>query len=562
MSFLDFYELNEVTADQKYDLQYKNKLDRNQFNLAVELDPTSKGQEKVGKYVDWIIKNKLFDKKPEEMKDLLSKYEKFKSKLEINQRDINKLKYEDVVGAIDTLIQKGALVSQTDKEKERKKQAEKEAEMAYQDDDVIVIIPKTMFASQYFGAGSDWCTARQDDKSCMFDSYDRDGTLYIVKDKHDNKKYQLYVEDENKKYEYRDSANKSIDPFHIFSEYRDFMEWLEEKEFPNQGKLTEEQRDGIARNILNGLDIEDITDEEERDAIDMIKTAFSGYEEMYEDGDANVENMESAIEDITREWDYYFEAVMDILQSKYGIDSSAKENKLLLIPYIGELQDLEYDLRHERDNYSIDSFDPDKIHDFQWKYLSDMELDKMIDSLDINFEDKEGLSTEELNTIEQWLTRKYNTDHETFISFMDDLNDIINSGPYKTFLSKEIEKQLKDLIDKVEKVEYGKQDHPKLDLQSISFKDYLRLTMNETKKGSSKAKVRTRPNPVFDSTHSKVNDNKDHFPLGNANQARNALARVAQYTSKPKWYNGTLESLKNAVKRAVHKEYPLIEISD
>jgi hypothetical protein len=561
MSFLDFYELNEVTADQKYDLQYKNKLDRNQFNLAVELDPTSKGQEKVGKYVDWIIKNQLFDKKPEEIKDLLSKYEKFKSKLEINQRDINKLKYDDVVGAIDTLIQKGALVSQTDKDKERRKKAESEAEIAYQDDDVIVIIPKTMFASQYFGAGSDWCTARQDDKSCMFDSYDRDGTLYIIKDKHDNKKYQLFVDTEKKHYEYRNSQNKNIDPFQIFSDYSDFIEWLETKEFPNQGKLTEEQRDSIARGILNGLDIDDLTDEEEKDALDTIKTQFSAYEEMYED-EGNVTDMHEAITNITDEWDYYFEKVLDLLESKYGIDSSAKENKLILVSYLDSLNDLSYDLEKNREHYSIDSFDPENIHEFQWKYLSDMELDKMIDSLDINFEDNEGLDKETLSIIEQWLTRKYNTDHEAFVSFMDDLNDIINSGPYKTFLSKEIEKQLKDLIDKVEKVEYGKEGHPELDLQGISFKDYLRLTINETKKGSSKAKVRTRPNPVFDSTHSKVNDNKDHFPLGNANQARNALARVAQYTSKPKWYNGTLESLKNAVKRAVHKEYPLIEISD
>jgi hypothetical protein len=85
--------------------------------------------------------------------------------------------------------------------------------------------------------------------------------------------------------------------------------------------------------------------------------------------------------------------------------------------------------------------------------------------------------------------------------------------------------------------------------------------IEETKKGSSKAKSRTRPNPVFDSTSSKVKDNKDHFPLGNVAQARNALARVNQYDKVPDWYDGSLNELKDAVVRAVKKEYPSIEVS-
>ena len=51
------YMLNEVTADEKYNMQYKGKLDREVFDNAVILDPTSKGDLKVGKYVDWLIKN-------------------------------------------------------------------------------------------------------------------------------------------------------------------------------------------------------------------------------------------------------------------------------------------------------------------------------------------------------------------------------------------------------------------------------------------------------------------------------------------------------------------------
>lgn len=83
--------------------------------------------------------------------------------------------------------------------------------------------------------------------------------------------------------------------------------------------------------------------------------------------------------------------------------------------------------------------------------------------------------------------------------------------------------------------------------------------MTENKKDP-KAKVRNRPSPVFDATHPKVNDDKDHFPLGTEAQARNALARANQFKSKPSWWNGSLEQLVSAVAKAVHKKYPGIEI--
>lgn len=74
-------------------------------------------------------------------------------------------------------------------------------------------------------------------------------------------------------------------------------------------------------------------------------------------------------------------------------------------------------------------------------------------------------------------------------------------------------------------------------------------------------KAQNRPNPVFDAKHPKVNDDKDHFPLGDADQARNALARANQYSAAPKWWNGTLQELKNAVARKVKSEFPSIEVS-
>ena len=76
-----------------------------------------------------------------------------------------------------------------------------------------------------------------------------------------------------------------------------------------------------------------------------------------------------------------------------------------------------------------------------------------------------------------------------------------------------------------------------------------------------KAKVRNRGKVVFPAESSSVKDKKDHFPINDADQARNALARANQFSSAPEWYKGSLQSLVSAVARAVHKHYPSIDVS-
>jgi hypothetical protein len=75
-------------------------------------------------------------------------------------------------------------------------------------------------------------------------------------------------------------------------------------------------------------------------------------------------------------------------------------------------------------------------------------------------------------------------------------------------------------------------------------------------------KAEHRGKVVFQSDSPKVKDKKDHFPINDADQARNALARVNQYSSVPSWYAGSLAAVKNAVRRKVKAEYPSIEVSE
>jgi hypothetical protein len=70
--------------------------------------------------------------------------------------------------------------------------------------------------------------------------------------------------------------------------------------------------------------------------------------------------------------------------------------------------------------------------------------------------------------------------------------------------------------------------------------NYLILMMDLVRwqkktKDDPKAKVRNHGNVCCDNKHPKVKDNKDHFPINSESQARNAIARVNQYSSVPSW---------------------------
>ena len=81
------------------------------------------------------------------------------------------------------------------------------------------------------------------------------------------------------------------------------------------------------------------------------------------------------------------------------------------------------------------------------------------------------------------------------------------------------------------------------------------------KKLDSGAKVRNRGTCVFPANTGNNKSSKDRFPINDADQARNALARSHGYDAAPPWYRGSLSSLQEAVRRKVHSKYPGIEIS-
>lgn len=100
--------------------------------------------------------------------------------------------------------------------------------------------------------------------------------------------------------------------------------------------------------------------------------------------------------------------------------------------------------------------------------------------------------------------------------------------------------------------------------QSLNNLDLeIRNELNESSKEKKDpdAEIRNRGNVIFSAENKKVKDDKDHFPINNINQARNAWSRVNQYSKAPSWYEGSLTEMKEKVKSCVKKKYPSIKFS-
>ena len=108
-------------------------------------------------------------------------------------------------------------------EREIKTQADK----IYEDNDVLVVRPKSHSASCYYGANTKWCTT-QKGHSSYFDKYSREGKLYYFLNKKDNNKIALY----------RNESERQTEVFDAQDARRD-IEFLKEH-FPNQSDLIDD----------------------------------------------------------------------------------------------------------------------------------------------------------------------------------------------------------------------------------------------------------------------------------------------------------------------------------
>ena len=193
---------NILIEDLDTMLKYYNNLqdwDKQELLNFLTKDPTWNSNKEQGQYSKWILdklnRNLLNSSNLGHLHDVLKRFEDNKKYLK--DKDINKFKS---IQEIDTYLNDDNNYnelshSQVVRQHRRDKQKVdlgNEAELVYEDSNWEIWIPKTYAASCKLGQGSKWCTASTE-TSEYFDDYSREGDLYIILNKHNEKeKYQFH----------------------------------------------------------------------------------------------------------------------------------------------------------------------------------------------------------------------------------------------------------------------------------------------------------------------------------------------------------------------------------
>lgn len=136
-------------------------------------------------------------------------------------KDINQYENPQFIKKLMNTID--ARKTQREIEREIKTQADK----IYEDNDVLVVRPKSHAASCYYGANTKWCTTQTGNPG-YFEKYFRDGNLYYFLNKKTNDKLALYRNENERQTEVYNSQDRNIP-----------LEDLREA-FPNQNDLIDE----------------------------------------------------------------------------------------------------------------------------------------------------------------------------------------------------------------------------------------------------------------------------------------------------------------------------------
>ena len=198
-------------------------------------DPTKNKQ-----YVQNLIKFYIGGERLEDLQstavDYLTKFHKLKAKKQIPspRNDINRYaNFGDFASVIDEY---------SDPEKVEKSKGD--AQEVYKDANVRIITPKNTEAACYYGQGTRWCTAA--DNNNLFDVYNLQGPMYILlptKQKYNGEKYQIHPESG----QYMDEKDKAVTAQDLMDRFGpDFQSWLFEADpslklriefYPDDAKL-------------------------------------------------------------------------------------------------------------------------------------------------------------------------------------------------------------------------------------------------------------------------------------------------------------------------------------
>lgn len=181
------FEAKKDTLRLKY-----NSIPEEWFNRIIDGDPSP-----TKKYSEWMLKQ--YSPIPGEIDrliDVVNRFNKYVNRInyELVRKGIDQ--FESEIGMdiplkdIDKILRApkdinsyasvnilNAILNQI--ESKKTKQEEKiMSEKIYEDENFLVVIPKTLESSCYYGSGTRWCVAAKNDN--QFDNYSKRGTLYYI----------------------------------------------------------------------------------------------------------------------------------------------------------------------------------------------------------------------------------------------------------------------------------------------------------------------------------------------------------------------------------------------
>jgi len=182
------FEAKKDTLRSKY-----NSIPDEFFNMIVDGDPSP-----TKKYSEWMLKQ--YSPIPAEIEKLIDVVNRFdRSVNRINHEFIRKGidQFESEIGMdipmrdIDAILRSpkdinsyagfsilNAILNQIESKKTKREEKMVGAEKIYEDENFLVVLPKTPEGSCHYGSGTRWCVAARDGN--QFNNYSRRGTLYYI----------------------------------------------------------------------------------------------------------------------------------------------------------------------------------------------------------------------------------------------------------------------------------------------------------------------------------------------------------------------------------------------
>jgi hypothetical protein len=195
--------INEITVKDAWTKFYSDvnkfpvlKGDESLFQKLNDIYPR-KGDNFNKGYFTWLYNlirtNQLKEEDFYKAKEYLRLFDKFINRIPSESRDINRFKNLNDLYDVVKEFEGGDETMPTSKNDEIRQIKQNEIDKVFENDNWLIMIPKTERASCLIGKGTQWCTAAEQSNN-MFDHYNSDGPLYVLVNKDDNKKYQLHFE--------------------------------------------------------------------------------------------------------------------------------------------------------------------------------------------------------------------------------------------------------------------------------------------------------------------------------------------------------------------------------